>query len=88
MPSTIGKCKLFKIKHTTLLEGEIFFKKQTQNCIFCNKVHIFLVEKKTPLVSVVKYALTTQSICPLLHTQISAVVYTLNKREIQISVYS
>ena len=24
MPSTIGKSKLFKIKHTTLLEGEMF----------------------------------------------------------------
>ena len=32
-------------------------------------------DNTTNLVSIVKYALTTQSICPLLHRQISAVVY-------------
>ena len=26
MPSTIGKCKLFRIKHITLLEGETFLR--------------------------------------------------------------
>ena len=31
----------------TLLEGRKIFKKQTQNCIFFNKMHIFLSEKKT-----------------------------------------
>ena len=41
MPSTIDKGEFF-----VLLEGETFFKKQTQNCIFLNKMHIFLVEKK------------------------------------------
>ena len=44
MPFTIGKCKLFRIKHT---RGRNIFKKRTQNCIFLNKVHFFLVEKKT-----------------------------------------
>ena len=31
MPSTIGKCKLFRIKHTTpLLEGETFLNNKHQ----------------------------------------------------------
>ena len=48
MPSTIGKCKLFKIKHTTLLEGSTFFRNKHKIPFFLNKVHFFLVEKKTP----------------------------------------
>ena len=28
IPFTIGKCKLFRIKHTTLLEGETFLRKK------------------------------------------------------------
>ena len=49
MPSIIGKCKLFRIKHTTLLEGETFLRNKHKIAFFLNKVHIFLVEKKTPL---------------------------------------
>ena len=51
MPSTIGKCKLFRIKHTTLLEGETFLRNKHKIAFFFNKVHIFLVEEKTPLLS-------------------------------------
>ena len=49
MPSTIGKRQLFRIKYTTLLEGETFFSNKHQNAFFLNKVHIFLVGEKTPL---------------------------------------
>ena len=50
MPSTIEKCKLFRIKHATFLEGGTFLRNKHKNCSFLNKVHIFfLVEKKTPL---------------------------------------
>ena len=49
MPSTIGKCKLFKIKHTTLLEGETFLRNK-HKIEFKKNAH-FLVEKKTPLVN-------------------------------------
>ena len=38
MPSTIGKCKLFRIKHISLLEGETFLRNKHS------------VEKKAPLV--------------------------------------
>ena len=62
MPPTIGKCKLFETKHTTLLEGETFLRNKHKIAlflnklhIFLNKVHIFLVEKKTPLVSLEKH---------------------------------
>ena len=48
MPSTIGKCKLFRIKHITLLEGETFLK-NTHKIAFFEKSAHFLVEKKTPL---------------------------------------
>ena len=46
MPSTIGKCKIFRIKHATLLENEIFLRNKHETAFFLNKVHIFLVEKK------------------------------------------
>ena len=50
MPSSIGKCELFSIKHTILLEGEIFLRnKHKVAFFFLNKMHIFLVENKTPL---------------------------------------
>ena len=50
MPSTIGKCKLFTIKHTTLLEGETFLRNKHKIAFFEIKYTFFLVEKKTPLV--------------------------------------
>ena len=34
MPSTIGKCKLFRIKHITLLEGETFLRKKHEIAFF------------------------------------------------------
>ena len=34
MPSTIGKCKLFRIKHTTLLEGETFLRNKHKIAFF------------------------------------------------------
>ena len=49
MPSSIGKCKLFRIKYTTLLEGETFSRNKHE-IEFFEKSAQFLVEKKTPLV--------------------------------------
>ena len=49
MLSTIGKCKLFRIKHITFLEGETFLRNKHKIEFSLNKVHIFFVEKKTPL---------------------------------------
>ena len=49
MASTIGKCKLFRIKHITLLEGETFLRNKHKIAFFLNKVHIKVVEKKSPL---------------------------------------
>ena len=43
MPSTIGKCKLFRIKHITLLEGETFLRNKHEiaffeiKCTFCGR---------------------------------------------------
>ena len=34
MPSTIGKCKLFRIKHITLLEGETFLRNKHDIAFF------------------------------------------------------
>ena len=48
MPSTIGKCNLFRIKHTTLLEGETFLRNQHKIAFFKQHGHS-LVEKKTPI---------------------------------------
>ena len=41
MPSTIGKCKLFRIKHITLLEGEIFSRNKHEIAFFEIKCTIF-----------------------------------------------
>ena len=41
MPSTIEKCKLFRIKHTTLLEGETFLKNQPEIAFFEIKCTFF-----------------------------------------------
>ena len=43
MPSTIDKCKLFRIKHTTVLEGETFLRNKHKTeffeikCTFCSR---------------------------------------------------
>ena len=41
MPSTIGKCKLFRIKHTTLLEGETFLRNKHEIVFFEIKCTFF-----------------------------------------------
>ena len=45
MSSTIGTCKLFRIKHTNHLEGEPFLRNKTKIAFFAH----FLVENKPPL---------------------------------------
>ena len=34
MPCTIGKCKLIRIKHTTLLEGKTFLRNKHKTAFF------------------------------------------------------
>ena len=41
MPSTIGKCKLFRIKHITLLEGETFLRNKHEIAFFEIKCTFF-----------------------------------------------
>ena len=41
MPSTIEKCKLFRIKHITLLEGETFLRNKHEIAFFEIKCTIF-----------------------------------------------
>ena len=41
MPSTIGKWKLFRIKHITLLEGETFLRNKHENVFFVTKCTFF-----------------------------------------------
>ena len=41
MPSTIEKCKLFRIKHTTLLEGETFLRNKHEIAFFKIKCTYF-----------------------------------------------
>ena len=41
MPSTIGKCKLFRLKHTTLLEGETFLRNKHEISFFEIKCKFF-----------------------------------------------
>ena len=41
MPSTIGKCKLFRIKHITLLEGETFLRNKHDFAFFEIKCTFF-----------------------------------------------
>ena len=41
MPSTIGKCKLFRIKHITLLEGETFLRNKHEIEFFKIKCTFF-----------------------------------------------
>ena len=45
MPSTIGKCKLFKIKHITLLEGEPFLRNKHKIAFFFKKCTFFFCYK-------------------------------------------
>ena len=49
MPSTIGKYKLFRIKHTTVLEGETFLRNKHKTEFFWNKVHIFFGRKENTI---------------------------------------
>ena len=41
MPSTIGKCKLFRIKHATLLEGKTFLRNKHEIAFFEKKCTFF-----------------------------------------------
>ena len=41
MPSTIGKCKLFRIKHITVLEGETFLRNKYKTEFFEIKCAFF-----------------------------------------------
>ena len=41
MPFTIGKCKLFRIKHNTLLEGETFLRNKHEIAFFEIKYRFF-----------------------------------------------
>ena len=41
MPSTIGKCKLFRIKHITRLEGETFLRNKHEIAFFEIKCTFF-----------------------------------------------
>ena len=41
MPSTIGKCKLFRIKHINLLEGETFSRNKHEIAFFEIKCTFF-----------------------------------------------
>ena len=41
MPCTIGKCKLFRIKHITLLEGETFLRNKHEIAFFEIKCTFF-----------------------------------------------
>ena len=47
MPSTIGKCKLFRIKHTTLLEGETFLRNKHEIAFFEIKCTLFAGKENT-----------------------------------------
>ena len=77
MPSTIGKCKLFRIKHTILLEGETFLRNKHEIAFFLNKVHIFLLEKKTPLNwEVSSCELSELTNIKSIHSKIKTILYT------------
>ena len=48
MPSTIGQCKLFRIKHTTpLLEGETFSRNQHEIAFLETKYKFFGEKENT-----------------------------------------
>ena len=47
MPSPIGKCKLFRIKHTTLLEGETFLRNKHKMHFFKIKCTFFVIKEST-----------------------------------------
>ena len=51
MPSTIGKCKLFKIKHINLLEGETFLRNKHKIAFFEIKGTFF--DRKENTISIV-----------------------------------
>ena len=53
MPFTIGKCKLFRIKHITLLEGEIFLRNKHEIAFFEIKYTFFGRKENT-----IRYAKT------------------------------
>ena len=50
MPSTIGKCKLFRIKHIIILEGETFLRNKHEIAIFELKYTFFGRKENTIIV--------------------------------------
>ena len=54
MPSTIKKCKLFRIKHTTILEGETFLRNKHKTEFFEIKCTFFGRKENTISLSVFK----------------------------------
>ena len=56
MPSTIGKCILFRIKHITLLEGETFLRNKHEIAFFEIKCTFF--GRKENIISVLYAAAT------------------------------
>ena len=51
MPSNIAKCKLFRIQHTTLLEGETFLRNKHQIAFFEIKCTFFGTKENTIIFS-------------------------------------
>ena len=49
MPFTIGKCKLFRIKHITLLEGETFLRNKHEIAFFEIKCTLFFGRKENTI---------------------------------------
>ena len=70
MPSTIGKCKLFRIKHTNLLEGETFLRNKHHIAFF--EVKCIFFGRKENIINVTDYT-TSEPSClrcfPLLEHQ-------------------
>ena len=56
MPSIIGKCKLFRIKHITLLEGDTFLRNKHDIAFFEIKCTFFGRKENTICISVHLYA--------------------------------
>ena len=81
MPSTIGKCKLFRIKHITLLEGDKFLRNKheivffeikctffgrKENTINQSRIHFF-ASNTVRMIHSYKYEIVARSLHPYLH---------------------
>ena len=61
MPSTIGKCKLFRIKHITLLEGETVLTNKREIAFFVIKCTFFGRKENTISLIAISYIYYTHS---------------------------